>query len=116
MQIFSRLDYNSREAKWRRRDVIILECLQHPRPRLFFGEYRIRRVKYLVERVRPHELLHHRDVGMVRLIERKTLWKRLAQTRVVGHRMLNHRGVRLKRDVDRRHRVLLRDGSSDTSG
>jgi hypothetical protein len=52
-------------------------------------------------------------MGMMRLIQSKALWKRLEQTRVGILGVRKHRRVGFERDVDRRHRTLLRDGSLD---
>ena len=60
--------------------------------------------------VRADELLQHSDVRVVRLIKSKALRKRLEQTSVGILRVLKHRRVGFERDVDRRHRILLRDG------
>jgi hypothetical protein len=57
MQVFSRFDYDPREADRRRGDVVILEGLQRPCCGLLFGQNRIRRRKYLVQVVRANELL-----------------------------------------------------------
>src|SRR5271163_1890281 len=91
MQVVSWFDYDSREAERRRRDVVILERLQRPCRGLLFGHNRVRRRKYLVEVLRAHELLRHRDVRMVRLIQSKALRERLSEANVGGHRVLNHR-------------------------
>jgi hypothetical protein len=45
----------------------------------------------------------------VRLIQRKALWKRLEQTSVGVLGVLHHRRVGFERDVDRSHRILLRN-------
>jgi hypothetical protein len=48
---------------------------------------------------------------MVRLIQSKALRERLEQTRVGVLGVPKHRRVGFERDVDRCHRILLRDGS-----
>ena len=68
----------------------------------------VRRRKYLVQVVRADELLQQGDVRVVRRIQREALRKILEQTSVGVPRMMNHRRVWLERNVDRRHRVLLR--------
>ena len=111
MQVFSRLDYDPREADRRRGDVVILESLQCPCGGLLLGQNRVRRRKYLVEVVCADELLQHSDVRVVRLIQSKALRERLEQTSVGVLRVLKHRRVGFERDVDRCHGILLRDGS-----
>jgi hypothetical protein len=49
MQVFSRFDYDPREADRRRGDVVILERTQRPCRGLLFGQDRVRCRKYLVE-------------------------------------------------------------------
>ena len=73
----------------------------------------LRRGIYLVEIIRADKLLQHRDVWVVRLVEREPLRKGLEQMRVGGLRVLDHRRVGFERDVDRRHRVLLGDRPLD---
>jgi hypothetical protein len=50
---------------------------------------------------------------MVRLIQSKALREGLSEASVGGHRVLNHRRVGFERDVDRCHRILLRDCALD---
>jgi hypothetical protein len=51
-------------------------------------------------------------VQVVRLIQRKAFEERLEQTGVCVFSALSHRRVGFERDVDRRHLILLREGSS----
>lgn len=92
-------------------DVVILERLQRPCRGLFLDHDRVRRLKYLVEIVGADKLLQDTDMGVVRLIQRKAFGERLEQPGVGIFGVLNHRRVGFECDVDRRHRILLREGS-----
>ena len=80
-------------------------------PWAFLDHNRVRRRKYLVEVVRTDKLLQDTDVRVVRLIQCKAFGERLEQTGVGVFSVLNHRRVGFECDVDRRHRILLREGS-----
>jgi hypothetical protein len=110
MQAFGRLDDDARDAERRRRQIVVLDRLQRPGCRLFLGENRARRRIDLVERSGADELLKHRDMRMVVLVERKALRVDAEQAGVRGRGVLDHRVVRLKDDVDRRDRLFLRGG------
>ena len=95
MQIFCRFYDNARKAIRRIGNVVALERLQFPASRLLVGQNLGGRGVDFVEVSRADKLLQHRDVRIVRRVQRKAFRIGLEQAGIGGMGVLRHRRIRL---------------------